>query len=316
VLALSVLLREPIGRLIGVRSDEWGVAAVAPTAVLWLLLSLQRGVLQGLGAYTPVGLSVVAEAVGRLVFGCVLVLAGAGVAGAYLGTPLAMAATSLALVELLHRRMAAERGEAPHSHRRLRSLVAGGWAPIAGLLLLAALQNVDVIMAKREMPSGDAGAYAAAVVAAKLVVWTAIGIGLHLLPEASRRAGAGEDARPVLLRALGLLAVVAVPSLAIFAAVPETLLRVAFGGEFVTASDSLLVLGCAMALLAVSTLAVQYMLALHHTRFLWGLAVVAVAEPLLLSGGDPDMRSFAFVVLGVQAAGAVWALGLAVRARA
>jgi O-antigen/teichoic acid export membrane protein len=316
VAALSVLLRDPIGQLIGVRSDEWGVAAVAPTGVLWLLLSLQRGVLQGIGAYTPVGLSVVAEALGRLVFGCALVLAGAGVAGAYLGTPLAMAATSLALVELLHRRMAAERGEAPHTHRRLRSLVAGGWAPIAGLLLLAALQNVDVIMAKREMPSGEAGSYAAAVVAAKLVVWTAIGIGLHLLPEASRRAGAGEDARPVLLRALGLLAVVAVPSLAIFAVAPETLLRLAFGEEFVTASDALLVLGCAMTLLAVSTLAVQYMLALHHTQFLWGLAVVAVAEPLLLSAGDPAMRSFALVVLGVQAVAAVWALGLAVRARA
>jgi hypothetical protein len=57
------------------------------------------------------------------------------------------------------------------------------------------------------------------------------------------------------------------------------------------------------------------MLALHHTRFLWGLAVVAVAEPLLLSSGDPDMRSFALVVLGVQAVGAVWALGSAVWAR-
>ncbi len=61
--------------------------------MLWLLLSLQRGVLQGIGAYAPVGVSVVVEAVGRLVAGCALVVLGAGVAGAYLGTPLAMAAT-------------------------------------------------------------------------------------------------------------------------------------------------------------------------------------------------------------------------------
>ena len=153
----------------------------------------------------------------------------------------------------------------------LRTLVVAGWAPIVGLLLLAALQNVDVIMAKREMTASDAGAYAAAVVAAKLVVWVAIGIGLHLLPEATRRVAAGVDPRPVLLRALGLLAIVAVPSLIVFTVAPETLLRVAFGEEFVSAADALPILGLAMTLLAVSTLAVQYMLALHRTAFLCAL---------------------------------------------
>jgi O-antigen/teichoic acid export membrane protein len=165
------------------------------------------------------------------------------------------------------------------------------------------------------MASGNAGSYAAAVVAAKLVVWTAIGIGLHLLPEAARRAEAGDDPRPVLVRALGLLAVVAVPALAIFAIAPETLLRLAFGEEFVSASDALLVLGLAMTLLAVSTLAVQYMLALHHTAFLWGLALVALAEPLLLSRSDTGMRAFAAIVLALQCAAAVWSLGLGLRAR-
>ena len=170
---------------------------------------------------------------------------------------------------------------------RLRDLVVGGWAPIVGLLLLAALQNVDVIMAKREMSADAAGAYAAAVVAAKLVVWIAIGIGLHLLPEATRRAAAGHRPAAGARARAGLLALVAVPSLVIFTVAPETLLRLAFGEEFVRAADALPVLGLAMTLLAVSTLAVQYMLALHHTAFLWVLAVAAIAEPLLLSGGIP-----------------------------
>ena len=170
-------------------------------------------------------------------------------------------------------------------------------------------------MAKREMASGEAGAYAAAVVAAKLVVWTAIGIGLHLLPEATRRAAEGHDPRPVLFRALALLALVAVPSLAIFALAPETLLRLAFGEEFVRASDALFVLGLAMTLLAISTLAVQYMLALHRTAFLWVLGVVAVLEPLLLSGGDPEMRSFAAIVLALQCVAALSSLCSALRAR-
>jgi hypothetical protein len=75
------------------------------------------------------------------------------------------------------------------------------------------------------------------------------------------------------------------------------------------------VLGLAMTLLAVSTLAVQYMLALHHTAFLWGLALVALAEPLLLSRSDTGMRAFAAIVLALQCAAAVWSLALGLRAR-
>jgi O-antigen/teichoic acid export membrane protein len=184
----SFVLREEIAELIAVPEHALAAAAILPTGVLWLVLSVLRGALQGLHAYTAVGASLVLEAFGRLVFGLVLVLGGAGVTGAFLGTPLAMIGAAVALWVLLRRRVGASPIES--TPRTLSSLVAGGWAPIVGLIFLAALQNVDVIVAKREMTDEAAGAYAAAVVAAKLVVWVAIGIGLYLLPEATRRAAA------------------------------------------------------------------------------------------------------------------------------
>jgi O-antigen/teichoic acid export membrane protein len=183
------------------------------------------------------------------------------------------------------------------------------------MIFLAALQNIDVVVAKREMTEDAAGAYAAAVVAAKLVVWVAIGIGLYLLPEATRRAAAGLNPRPVFLRTLAVLGAVAVPALAIFAVFPEQLLRLAFGPEYTTAADALVVLGAAMSLLAVAYLAVQYMLALRRTAFLWVLGVVAVAEPFLLTQADLDLVSFAAVVLALQCVAAAGALGMALRSR-
>ena len=313
VTAGSIILREEIATAIAVPEHPWAAAAILPTGALWLLLSVLRGTLQGLHAYAAVGVSAVVEAVGRLVAGLALVLAGAGVTGAFLGTPLSMAITAVVLVVLLRRRV----GPAPEDARTrsLRALVAGGWAPIVGLVFLAALQNVDVVVANHAMDDEAAGAYAAAVVAAKLVVWIAIGIGLYLLPEATRRNAAGLDPRPVFVRALALLALVSVPALAIFAVVPSLLLRVAFGPEFTQAADALIVLGIAMTLLAVAYLAVQYMLALRRAAFLWILGVVAVAEPLLLSAGDFSLVAFAAVVLGLQWVAAVGALGLALRRR-
>jgi glycosyltransferase involved in cell wall biosynthesis/O-antigen/teichoic acid export membrane protein len=316
VAAASVILRDPIARLIGVPEHPWAAAAIPATGVLWMLLSLQRGALQGLRAYAPVGVSIVGEAVGRLVFGLILVLAGLGVTGALFGTPLAFAAVAVGLELVLRRRVGPVRAQ-PQPGRTLRSLVGDGWVAIVGLFLLATLQNVDVIVAKHQLTGDAAGSYAAAAVAAKAVVWVAIGLGLHLLPEATRRAAAGLDPRPVLLRALGVLAVVAVPALVIFALFSEPLLRIAFGPRFTLGAGALPLLGLAMALLAVAYLTVQYMLALGETRFLWVLGVVAIAEPLLLGSNQFGVVSFAAIVFGIQCvvASSILAMGLRARRR-
>jgi O-antigen/teichoic acid export membrane protein len=191
----------------------------------------------------------------------------------------------------------------------------GAWLPVVGLGLLALLQNVDVIVVKHQVGGDRAGAYAAAAVAAKAVIWVAIGIGLQLLPDATRRAADGLDPLPVLRRALAVLAVVAVPALVIFIAAPETVLRLAFGPKFVVAADALPVLALAMTLLACAYLTVQYMLALGRTSFLWVLGLVAVVEPFLLSAGTFSLLSYASLVLALQCAAAVGVLALALRLR-
>ena len=306
----------PIAALIGVQDVPWAAAAIPPTGVLWMLLSLQRAALQGLRAYRPVGVSIIAEAAGRLACALVLVGLGFGVTGALLGLPLAFVLVSLWLERELVRVVGpVQRVSEPL--RTLRSLVGDGWVPIIGLFLLASLQNVDVILAKHQLGGDAAGSYAAAAVAAKAVVWVAIGVGLHLLPEATRRAAAGLDPRPVLLRALSILALVAAPALLIFAVAPELLLRLAFGPGFTDAADALLLLGAAMTLLAVAYLTVQYMVALGETRFLWVLGVVAIAEPFLLTAGNEGIVDFATIVFGVQcvAASSILALGLTARRR-
>jgi O-antigen/teichoic acid export membrane protein len=314
VTGVSILLRNQIAALIGVRDVPWAAAAIPATGMLWMLLSLQRGALQGMRRYRPVGISIVVEAAGRLLCGLLLFAVGLGVTGALLGTPLAFVLVALWLERELKRRVGpVQQGHGPV--RTLRSLIGDGWAPIVGLLLLAFLQNVDVIVAKHQFVGDDAGSYAAAAVAAKAVVWVALGIGLHLLPEATKRAAAGQDARPVLLRALVIIAAIAAPALLIFAAVPELLLRIAFGPGLTAASGALPVLGVAMALLAVAYLAVQYVLALRKTRFLWILGAMALAEPFWLVAFGRDLVGFAWIVLAVQAVVACSMLAVALRAR-
>jgi len=314
VSAASALFRTQIAAAIGVDEAPWGAAVILPTGVLWMLISLQRGALQGLRAYAPVGASIVLEGVGRLLCALLLFAVGLGVTGAMLGTPLAFAVVAIGLEVVLHRRVGPI-GDTGAPVRSLRGLLGDGWVPILGLFLLAALQNMDVIVAKHQLSSDAAGSYAAAAVAAKSVVWVAIGIGLHLLPEATRRSAAGLDPRPVLMRALAILVAIAAPALLIFAVAPELLLRLAFGPDLTLAADALIYLGAAMTLLAVAYLTVQYMVALGETRFLWVLAVIACAEPVLLSATDLSITGFAGIVFAVQCVVAFSVLALGLRAR-
>src|ERR1700759_4568313 len=84
---ISVLLRQQIADLVGVKHVPWAAALGLPAAGLWLELSVLRGALQGIGDYKGVGLSLIGERGARLVAGAILVVAGAGVTGAYAATP-------------------------------------------------------------------------------------------------------------------------------------------------------------------------------------------------------------------------------------
>jgi glycosyltransferase involved in cell wall biosynthesis/O-antigen/teichoic acid export membrane protein len=306
LLALGVAVRVPLADALGV-DEEWAAGALLPTLGLWLLVSVQRGALQGLGDYRAAGWSIIGEGTGRLALGVVLVLLGAGVTGAFVAAPLSLLAVTVALAVVLRRHDAA--GAAAVPRRRLRDLLDDARVPVAGLTLLAVLSNVDVIVARHTVGGADAGSYAAAALAAKTLVWIAIGVGLYLLPEAARLAAAGQDPRRVLQRAIVVVGALCAAPLAAFVLAPEAIMRLAFGSELTAAADQLRVLALAMALLAVACLAVQYMLALERSAFLPVLGAVAIAEPLVLAGVD-DLSGFAALVLAVQFVVAVSLLAL------
>ncbi len=318
VAVISVLLRDPIAQAVGVPGYKWAAAIGLPAAVLWLELSILRGVLQGIGDYKGVGISLVGEQAFRLVIGAALAGAGLGVTGAYLGTPFSFLAIGVFCVYRLRRHITAVETEPLGARTTAAAMslwahVKRAWAPIAGLIVIAVLQNIDIIAAKHRFSTSLASSYGATAVAAKVLIWVAMGAGFYLVPEVSRRRAAGEDTRPILFRALAIILVCAIPCLLIFAVAPHLLLQTAFGANRTKAAGSLFVLGAAFTVLAATYLAIQYMLALKRTRFLLVVALVAIAEPILLLNAPRQATGFAAVVLGIQAVGAVLAYGLALR---
>jgi len=316
---VSILLRQPIADLVGVKHYAWAAAAGIPAGCMYLEVSILRGALQGVGDYKSVGYSLIGEQGSRLVTGAILAEAGLGVGGAYLGSLLSYVAMTAYCAWRLYAQLAGEQRRrwswSPSGAARaafgLWHHVWRAWVPIAGLAVIQLLQNLDLITAKHQFSKNVASAYAVDAVAAKVLIWVAMGAGFYLVPEVSRRRAAGEDTRPVLLRTLGIIGVCAIPCLLVYAFGAHPLLSAVFGKKRAIASSALLPLGAAFTVLAATYLAVQYMLALRRIAFLVAIGLVAVIEPILLLQASKKPAAFASVVLAVQVVGAVLAYGLA-----
>ena len=322
---VSILLRVPIAELVGVRDNTggtWAAALGIPAGCAYLWVSILRGALQGVGDYRSVGLSLIGEQSTRLLTGGVLAAAGLGVAGAFAGSLIAYTTMGVYCATRLYRGFSStghRRWGAGDSGRVTVGLTRHIWAgaiPIAGLAIVQLLQNVDLIVAKHRLDGPSDNSYAVAAVAAKVMVWVAMGAGFYLVPETSKRHADGRDTRPVLMQSLAIVGICAIPCLLIFAFAAHPLLSIVFGAKRAVASDSLLPLGAAFTVLAATYLAVQYMLALRHTWFLLAIGIVAIVEPVLLLRASRDPGSFATTVLLVQIAGAALAYAIAFRAGA
>jgi O-antigen/teichoic acid export membrane protein len=308
-----------------------GVWAVLIAGAVWVLLSLDRGLLQAHREYRTLAVNVLVEGGTRVVAVLCLVGVGFGVAGAAIGVLVSELATAM------HARVAADRVWSTRSRavaRWLRSMSArdagralrAWWAEAFGaaptvvvasreragilvdllvalpaLALIALLQNVDVIVLARDNPRAS-GTYAAISVVSKALVFAAVMLGGYLLPEAAIRWREGNHALRQLGVTLLLLGLPAVVLLLVAAVAPHAFLSLVFSDRYAGASTSLAVLVLAMICLSLTVTLTMYLLAVG-SRFIVGVLLAgsaAAAAAVAAANGAP--AATAGYDLAVQAA--------------
>jgi O-antigen/teichoic acid export membrane protein len=319
--------RHLIAVLLGLKSGV-GCAAILTAAAFFVLLSLDRGLLQARRAYRPLATNLLVEAGMRTAAVLVLVGAGKGSSGAAVGF---MIGEAVAAAHVRHLAVRVWSGDERPLRLRLSvsaSAASGraGWVaalrpdPALGgaalerhrvvvdlviasiaLSMVAVLQNVDVLIVGRDSPS-HSGAYAAVSVTSKAIVFGAIVLGGYLLPEAAIRWRQGGHALRQLGVVLVLLSVPAVVLLAVALGASHLLLEVVFHHAYTAAASALAPLVGAMILLSISVILTMYLLAIGR-RWVAGVLVagaLALGLAVILVHGRP--HATALVDLGVQAA--------------
>jgi O-antigen/teichoic acid export membrane protein len=287
--AVGAAISLPFAHLLVIRSPG-GLIETFVAGGLWTVVCFERALLQARQAYPPYATNLAVEGVLRCAVTIVAVAAGLGVPGAAAGLlvslPVAVVHARRAQARVPARPAAAV-GDSAVGIRAARAR-RDALLALAALGLLAVLQNVDVLVLGRRIPSSS-GSYGAVSVACKALVLVAFVLAGFLLPEAATRRAAGHHA----LSSLGVsLAFIAVPSALLVGAAlaaGRPLLSLAFGQRLASASAAFTPLALAMALLAASVMLTHYLLAAGSRPVIGVLLVAALLTTvvLALAGSTP-----------------------------
>jgi O-antigen/teichoic acid export membrane protein len=312
-----LILQHWIARQLSLPNSD-GIVLILVAAGVWMMLCVDRGLLQANRSYR-------ALAGNLLVEGGVRTMVVLALVGAHLSvTGYAIGIFAGEVVATAHAHILANRAwtgqvdlvlpdggfDATADTALVRhKLLADVSAAFVGLALLGLLQNVDVILLGR-LDHANVGPYAAISVASKALVFGALALGAYLLPEATIRWNEGGHAIRQLGVTLIFLAVPAAALLGISVFVPRWFLTLIFSAKLSAGAPAFASLVAAMMCLSFTVLVTNY---LFGTGSRWIVLLLAGGSALatgLIRRADGHMVATARADLLSQAALAV-AMGVA-----
>jgi O-antigen/teichoic acid export membrane protein len=295
VAVVMFLIRGPVSHALSLTSPR-GVAEILTAGGVFILVSIDRGLLQVGRDYRDLSINLVVEAVTR----CALTV---GMAAAFRIEGAALGLLFAELITASHARYTATRavvrgtalaqlvedpdepevaveetgGAVAMTVHGGKMLLADVLAALGSLLLLAILQNIDVILLGSRMHK-NSGAYAAISVPAKALVFVALVLVNYLLPEAAIRHQRGSHALRQLAHTLGVLAIPCLVLLAMATFSAHRVLSLVFGHKLTAAAPAFSTLVLAMVFMSVTVALSVYLLGIGWR---WVLLVLTLGAGAL-----------------------------------
>lgn len=308
--ALVLAVDAPLSNWLG-QQDFVALGLMLCGAGLWVLLCVDRGLLQSSRAYSTLSVNLLVEGGVRTVAVLGFVVAGLGVTGAALGVFLAELATAVHARITSRRAVAHPPGEAIEEEVvfSTREIASDLSFALVAMAMLAVLQNVDVITVA-SLGHSVSGSYAAISVASKSIVFAAVVLGSYLLPEAALRHHEGEEGLHQVAVVLVILSVPAVALLAVALLFPHAALSLIFSDRYLDAASAFVPLVVSMICLAVTMVLTTYQLArarrsavyllVGGSALLTGAVLVADGDAVRTAQNDLAVQALLLVAMATS----------------
>jgi O-antigen/teichoic acid export membrane protein len=257
--------------------DNRLVYVLAATSLVTLLVSANRGALQGMRRFVTLVGNQAIDMGSRVVLGGALVAAGLHALGAVLALllgPLLAYGHSIVVMWRVRGDQPAERTDLSHVGRYALS------AAVAAMGVIY-LFNADVVLAKHYLSSTDAGIYAAGSVLGRVAYFLGVTVASVMFPEVATLLARDESHFHVVDASVVLMAALSAVLIAGYFLVPQLVL-LPYGSGFEPVRPYLGPFAIALSLLAISNLMVSYFLSVNSQRFVIPLIGAAVLETVLI----------------------------------
>ncbi len=289
VLFVGLALALPLDRALGLH-DGWGVPMTAAWAAVACVGAVAKGALLGRLRYAPVSLALLAGAAARLALAFVLIPA-LGVEGAMLATVVGEALAACVAVLAMRGDLLSLRAPSFRAHSSDATVA------LFAQLGLWVLAGITTMLARRVLPTADAGNFAAASTVTNAAAFLPLAVATAFFPHFAR-----DGSRPTFYRALGLALFFGAGLAAVLVIAPGTAVAAVAGNAYRADVAVVSMLAVQSALVGCAGVAMFFLLARRRPAALvvWGGAIAASLGSVLVH----DARGLAFVAMAGAAIGA------------
>jgi len=273
--------------------SSWPFMTLGVGFLIFFMLAIDRGVLQGRAHFGRLALCNQAEMWVRLLGAIGFVVIGWSVNGAVAALPLSFVAAWLvalgarkglpARFQLL---CLAERTEIT----RYFGLV------IIGLIGQIVINNSDILIVKSFFPAQQAGQYAALALIGRMVFFATWSVVMVVFPVVTQKHQRGESHRFLLWTSLGVIGLVSGSIVIVTLLIPKLVVNVLFGPQYLPIAPLMWLYALATALYALSNAIVNYYLSLGNGQGNYLVLLAGMAQ----FGGLLLLHTDLFIVVAVQ----------------
>lgn len=254
---------------------------------LAFLPPITRGILQGKKKFKSLGLNMILESAGKLVFGMLFVYLGfkvyGAIAGVIIGSIIALVLSLVPLKYIISSKEKKAKTFGIYDYARPTFLITS---------VIIIFYSLDVVIAKIFFPADMVGSYAIASILGKIIFWGTLPISKAMFPMSAENQKNKNRSDNVFTNSLIILLLVIFLILAIFYFFPEAIIKI-FSGKIVPEAISILFyLGIAFGFIALTNLILLYKLSLGKTKGYYYLFTFIIIEIFLLSYFSKDLLQF------------------------
>lgn len=263
----------------------WSVYILGPATFLLVVVYIQRSMLQGLLKFDKLIFSYLIEVGVKLLLTVLLVYLGYAVFGAMAAILLSVIFGFWVTRTSLSAYLEGKRDQIP----ALSPIFKYSLPVLLQGLALNSIYSTDLVLVKHFFPAPEAGIYASLSVLGRVVLFGSTPIASVMFPYVAKRFAEGKPFLKIFYLSFLAASMVSLGLIALYLLLPELVIKVLFGSQFLEGAPYLWWFAVFMALLALSTLLIQFYLSINKTRVVALFVMAAAMQAILIWFVHPDI---------------------------